>query len=360
MSEMIELAQVATDIKAGVEAMKAELSAVKEKQELAEKQLLKLQQQGGAEPQKQEVAKSLYHQFVESAGYQTARLTSSNFVVRLELGDPVKSGDGMPAPARDPLYKLPVVENALQKAFPVVGTTAPSIEVICEKKFTNNAASIAEGAAFPKSGIELERKTFVVRKIGHMITVTKETLEDAAELANLINERLPKGVLDALEGQLLNGTGSNEQLAGLMKADNFVAHGFKKAQFAENDTIIDLVERVVSVMEETGRKPSILFVNPMGMYNLTHVKDSMGHKLFDPATFPLKIVKVAGMPDGKFLVADEAGAALRPKRELEIEVGYNGDDMSQDRVTMKASVRTAFVIRDPNCFMGGDLKMPAA
>lgn len=361
MSEMIELAQAAADIKAGVEAMKAELSAVKEKQELAEKQLLKLQQQGGAEDKQQPKMTTLADQFMNSPAYKAFKDSNyANFKVTLQLAEPVTSDIGFPVPQREPLYKIPSIGNALKASFPSVPTDASSIEVVCEKKFTNNAAAIAEGAAFPKSGVETEKKTFPVRKIGHMITITQETLEDAAEVASLINERMPECVNDALEAQMLNGSGASEQLGGILKSGNYVVHGFKKANFGEDATSIDVIERVVAVMKKTGRKPTKLFIEPMDLYDLRALKDKVGHKLFDEANFPLEIVEVPGMTAGKFIVADVRGATLRPKREIEIEISTNGDDFEKDQVSMKASCRAAFVIRDPNCFMGGDIKVPQA
>lgn len=375
--ELNELMEKATAIGNVVEGFKAEqaektaelsesLEALKKQQATMEKKMLALQQKGGLEGATAQVTKTLADQFLNSEDYKAFLAKGSPMKVTLDMGDysvnlnaPVKSDSGHVQPERDPFVLQPVAKLAFKGAFGAVPTTSSAIQVVCEKKFTSAAAYVAEAGAFPASGLETEVKLFKVVKIAHFIPVTRETLEDAPEIADILNVRLPEAVNLKLEAEMLQGAGGDNAIGGLLGAGNHLAHGFDQKKLGKDATLVDLVTSCVASLRAVNRNPSHVFLNPMDLNAIKLLKDKQGRRLWEGNPWGLEIVETPSMPAGKFLVGDVSGAGLRMRREVEIEIGRSGNDFTEDKFTMLASCRAAFVIRDPNAFVGGDLAIPA-
>lgn len=359
LSKVDEVKKVQED---KLSVLTAQVKELETKNAVFNEQLLSVQQSAHKPEQAEAVSMSLSDQFMKSEQFTLNKNSGAPFTVTLDT-DVVKTPKGYPDDFPEKEFRaLPTVPTVVTGLFASIPTSATSITVISEKKFTNSVAKVAEGAAFPKSGIETEKKSFNVIKLGHIAVVTDEVMEDTPELKQLLDVRMPQGIADKIEDEILNGTGATDHLEGLLKTGNYLAHGFKKTNFNDNDTVIDLVKKCVATMKMTGRKPQYIILNPMDYCDTLSLKDKEGRLLTSGNPWGgLTVVEAAAMPKGKFLVVDPSGAVLRKKREL--EVGFypqNGTDAEKDQATIKASVRLAFVIRDPNCFIGGDYTKPTA
>lgn len=99
----------------------------------------------------------------------------------------------------------------------VQGTTDNnSFEYYEETGFTNNAATVAEGATKPESALTYTLRQEAVRKIAHWIPATNESLADVSFLESQIRGRLAFGVQRAEEAQVLSGDGLGTNLLGIL------------------------------------------------------------------------------------------------------------------------------------------------
>lgn len=96
-------------------------------------------------------------------------------------------------------------------------TTSNSIEYVVETVAdSGSAATVAEGAAKPETRLEFDLEDTPVRKIAVWLPVSEEMLSDAAQIRSYINARLSLFVRIEEEDQLLNKTGSGQDLDGLL------------------------------------------------------------------------------------------------------------------------------------------------
>src|SRR5690606_35097271 len=91
-----------------------------------------------------------------------------------------------------------------------------------ETSFTNNAAAVAEATATdgtsglkPESALAFEEATVAVKTIAHWIPITRQILQDAAQLQTYVEQRLLDGLRLAESDQLLNGDGTGANILGL-------------------------------------------------------------------------------------------------------------------------------------------------
>ena len=113
---------------------------------------------------------------------------------------------------------LPLLFKRLVVADLIAGgrTTSNSIVYMKESTFTNAADVVAETVAKPESTLIFDQATDPVRKIAHWLPVSEEMLEDVPAIRSYIDARLRLGVELKEEDQLLNGSGSGENIRGLM------------------------------------------------------------------------------------------------------------------------------------------------
>jgi HK97 family phage major capsid protein len=152
----------------------------------------------------------------ESSKWQSPSVELNAATLTTTGGSPGSGGDliiPQYLPGIQPLlFKRLVVADLLASG----RTTSNSIVYMKETTFTNAADVVAEGADKPESTLIFDQATDPVRKIAHWIPVTEEMLEDVPAIRSYIDMRMRLGVELEEEDQLLNGSGSGENIRGLM------------------------------------------------------------------------------------------------------------------------------------------------
>ncbi len=134
-----------------------------------------------------------------------------DFKTLISLSDINRQADLMPGVVPGPTEDRTVSDLMLQG-----NTTANTIEYYERTSFTNNADTVAEGGTKPESALGYTLRTDSVRKIGHWIPATKESLDDVPFLESEIRGELSYGVVRSEEEQLLFGNGTAPNIRGLM------------------------------------------------------------------------------------------------------------------------------------------------
>lgn len=139
--------------------------------------------------------------------------------------------------------RRPVVADLV----PQDATNEAAIIYMEETTFTNNAASVTEGATKPESALAYTQRTVPVEVIATWIPATNQQLEDVAGMRNLIDNRLTLMLSLSEENQLLNGTGVSPQLQGfLTKA------GIQTQVKAGGEPIPDAIYKAFTKIRNTG------------------------------------------------------------------------------------------------------------
>lgn len=235
-----------------------------------------------------------------------------------------------------------------------------SLEYDRETGFTNNAAPVAEGALKPQSELQYEDATATVRTIAHWARASVQILADAPALRSIIDQRLRYGLALAEETQLLTGSGTGQNLEGLITAAT--AYAAPGGLTATNP--IDVVRLMMLQVALAEYPPNGIAMNPIDMTFIEMQKDGDGRYLVgDPQgviqkrLWGLPVVETQAVPVDTALVgAFDLAAQIFDRQDATVEVSTEDqDNFVRNKVTIRAEERLALAIYRPEAIVYGDL-----
>ncbi len=241
-------------------------------------------------------------------------------------------------------------------------TDSPLIEYVREKGFTNNAAVVAEGAKKPQSDIEFEDLSVATKVIAHYMKVSKQTLSDVSQIRSHIDARLLYGLQLAEDRQLLSGDGVGSNMLGLIPQST----AFVAPLAIEGATRLDALRLAMlqAVLAEYPASGHVL--NPIDLTAIEMLKDDLGRYIIGnpqgsitPTLWGLPVAQTVSMPAGKFMTgAFDLAAQVFDQWSSMIEVGFENDDFTKNKLTIRAEERLALAVYRPEALVYGDL-LPA-
>nr|CAD6411062.1 phage major capsid protein [Rhizobium sp. Q54]CAD6412958.1 phage major capsid protein [Rhizobium sp. Q54] len=268
-------------------------------------------------------------------------------------------------PDRAAPVELPRRRMTIRALIAPGNTGSNSIEYDKEKGFTNNAAPVAEGALKPQSEIQYEEAVAHVRTIAHWMRASVQILADAPGLRSMIDNRLRYGLAYVEENQLLNGSGTGQNLEGLVTAATAFA---APAGAAAADQEIDTVRLMMLQVALAEYPPNGIVLNPINWHNIETLKDTTGRYIIgnpqgmlSPTLWSLPVVATQAMGVGKSLVgAFDLAAQIFDRQDATVEVSTEDqDNFVKNKVTIRAEERLALAIYREEALVYGDLAPPA-
>lgn len=262
-------------------------------------------------------------------------------------------------------HRVPGVVGLPQRRMTVRNLLAPgrtvsnSILYVQETGFTNNADVVTEGTLKPQSEITFDDVTEAVVTIAHWIRANKQILADAPQLQSFIDGRLRYGLAFKEEQQLLNGSGSNGEVEGLITAATAYA-----APFAFSDaTMIDQI-RLALLQAALAEFPSDgVVMHPTDWARIETTKDGQGRYIIgnpqgtaQPTLWSVPVVATQAITVDKFLAgAFGMGAQIFDREDASVQISdEDGDNFVKNKVTVLAEERLALAIYRPEAFIYGD------
>lgn len=145
-----------------------------------------------------------------------------------------------------PLVQIPQLRQRVRDLFPVNRTSSNLIEFFRVVEMANggrgNAAVVAERRAAngtdvplgnqtsdvfglkPKSVVNFESDSAQVRTIAHWVAVHRNTLADKSQIRSVIDNQLFYGLALVEDDQLLNGSGSGEEIRGILNTPGILTY----------------------------------------------------------------------------------------------------------------------------------------
>lgn len=241
-------------------------------------------------------------------------------------------------------------------------TTSNSVEFVRETGFTNNAAPVAETTLKPKSDLAFDLFSTPVRTLAHTFKISRQMLDDAPALAAYIGRRGTYGLQFVEEQQVLNGSGTGQNLLGILPQATAFSPQFTSA----SETAIDRILQAISQAEDSDIPVNAVILNKRDWRRITGTKDLGGNYLSDDSPFGLtdprlwnvQIVATNAMPVGEFLAgAFGEGASIFDRLETEVLLSTeNEDDFVTNRATIRIESRLALAVFRPSAFITGDLE----
>ena len=209
-----------------------------------------------------------------------------------------------------------------------------------------------------------------VKKIASYVKVSKEMLSDLSFIRAEINNDLMEQVRVGIEQALLTGTGTNNEIKGLLDASmglpTFGAGTFSLA--VQDANITDLMRVVKAQIEGANFTPTHIVLNPEDIAKLQLTKDSGGQYTY-PMFLPtqsgdgemvlagMRIISSTYMTADKYLVGDLSKVSVRFRDNIAMSVGLDTDDFTKNMVTILAEARLVQYVKnnDKPAFVYGDI-----
>lgn len=326
-----------------------------------EKKQADLETRGGAGGEKKD--KSYGDQLIESDAFKTYVKDGSRGKLRLELKAVTSAAAGG---LLRPLYEtepvaLPRRRLTVRSLLNVVPISTSSVDYPKQSTRTNNAAPVAESAAKPYSDYAWTNATAPVRTLAHLAKLTRQAVDDAPRLAGEVDSEMRYGLNLVEEAQLLNGSGTGQNLNGIVtQATAYAA----PITIPGTPTRLDIL-RLAMLQASLALYPADgIVLNEADWAAIELTKDSTGAYLFanpqgqiEPRLWGLPVVATPAMTLDSFLVGSfKFGATLYDRMAIEVLISSeNADDFEKNLLTMRAEERIALAVKRPGSFITGDL-----
>lgn len=205
-------------------------------------------------------------------------------------------------------------------------------------------------------------KTEALKKITAWFSISEEMLEDYEFVSSMINSQGLWELSKAEENQLLNGTGANGQLQGVMGAPGIAYSTAKVNEHAQG-----LYAAVLSVKQVSGFDADAIVINPEDYLALRVAKDTTGQffgggyfygpfgqtgvSLYPPL-WGIPTIVTNLMSKGHACVgAFKAGGVVYRKGGIRVEAtNSHADNFVKDMVTIRLEERILNTVVRPKCF----------
>lgn len=244
--------------------------------------------------------------------------------------------------------------------------SSPAVSYFVAGATEGAPAKTAENGKKPQFHIGATIKTVALSKIAGIMKESDELLEDYPRLASAIDGR-GKYELDlVIENALINGDGQNGNVAGILSVD-----GIQSGEYKSDATPAEIAEAVydaiTKVQLNSGYNADGIVINPADYQNIRLYKDSNGqyfgggyftgaygngvNVVAQPELWGVPTVVTPAIPAGTILVGNfAAGASVMSKGGQSAATGYDGEDFSHNRVTVRVEERLALATYVPQAF----------
>jgi hypothetical protein len=216
----------------------------------------------------------------------------------------------------------------------------------------NGTAFIAEGVIKPLSDFDIVGETSTVKKVATAFNVNEEMLTDIPFIESEIRNEGIENLRITIDEQLLSGDGIGSNLKGILEyAGGYALPSLDDSTLDAN--VYDAILAAHTMLNTLNFMPSAVFVHPVTRYMMRTTKASDGTYIIPPSA-DTNAMNVDGLPviaknqiaPGYFLMGDMSKSHVRFYADINVRVGYNGDDFRYNRLTFLVEARLTHYIKD--------------
>lgn len=283
---------------------------------------------------------------------------------RLELKTTITTGttSGGPlfAPARDAAALLPRRRLTIRDLLPVVAVSSNSVEWPSQTTRPDAATTVAEGASKPQSTMAMELRTTPTQVIAHWVAASRQILDDAPQMRDLIDTELRYGLALVEETQLLTGDGTSPNLHGLIPQATAFVDPLAGQIVGPNQ--IDRIGSAILQSALADFPASGIVLHPSDWQLMRMLKDGEGRYILgapgtdiDPVLFGLPVVATKAIAAGSFLVGNfQEAATLYDRWSPRVEISTeHADFFVRNLVAILAEQRIALAVRKAAALVHG-------
>lgn len=283
-------------------------------------------------------------------------------VITAATTDADGSAGALLVPFRDQPYIPPRRRLTIRQLLPTVRVTSGgSIQYPKLTGTTNNAATVAEGATKPQSDMKLALVTVPICTVAHWVLASRQILDDAPQLAGLIDNELLYELRYVEENQLLNGAGTGTDINGIYtQATPFTqaATGLTTMTAANK---IDVIGAALLQNDLANEPATGIVLHPSDWTEMRLLKNSQGEYILgdpaanvDPVLFGRPVVPTPAQAAGTFLVGNFGAATLYDRWDATVLVSTeDSDNFRKNLVTVLAEERIGLAVKNAAAFTKG-------
>lgn len=327
-------------------------------------------------------AKSLGDAFLESAEFKSfiesgARGDMTPFVMeRKDIHTGSLTGNihplGFGSIQRDPWVQYPHRTRRVRELFPAMGTSANLVEFYKVTGLVNNAAMVPERdtttnpdtfGAKPQSTVTFSSDSAPVRTIAHWEAAHRTALADEPQLRGIIDNELLYGLRLAEDAQLLQGSGSGENIRGILNTPDIQTYAWSDGPTGQHENRADAVRRSITKAILANYEATGVVVNPLDWEDIELTKDNEGRYLAtigiaigaEQRLWRLPVVDTPAMPEGTWLTgAFGIAAQIYDREAASIRMAeQHADFFTRNAVVILAEQRLAMAVKRPEAFVKG-------
>ena len=295
--------------------------------------------------------------------FVTKSLEQKDIYSGLPTGTPGSFG----AVERDGIIPIAQRRSRVRDLFPSRTTNAAVIEYFRQTGFTNNADTVAErqGSNFgakPQSTMTFVGEQAPVRTIAHWEAAHRNVLADEPQLRSIIDNELLYGLRLTEDTQILSGSGTGEDLAGILNNGSIQTYSWSAgATTPVADTKADAVRRAATLSYLAYYEPTGIIVNPNDWEDIELTKNSQGTYLLaisvaggaESRIWRIPVIDTPAIASGTALIgAFGTGAQLYDREAASIRISeQHSDFFVRNAIVVLAEERLALAVKRPESFV---------
>lgn len=239
-----------------------------------------------------------------------------------------------------------------------MSTTSDAVEFVRVTTETNAAAPTAEATsssdgAKPESAVALAVVTELVETIAHWIPITRRAASDASQIMSYVNDFLMWGLMDTLNDQIINGTGTTPQLRGLDDLSNTQSQAF-------DTDILTTTRKARTLVRTVGKaNPTAFVMSPENWEEIDLLQDNEARYFFggparvgSPMLWGLPVVEEEAVAADQGFVGDWRMGIVFDREQAQIYMTDSHDDFFiRNILVLLAEMRVAIAWLKPAAFV---------
>ena len=250
---------------------------------------------------------------------------------------------------------------------PKKGIRKANMSVLVVYSYEDGSGTKTEGTASSKSSFLLKTIEYKAFYLATYFTLSDETLDDLDEVMDEIAITAPDKILDKIDTKILGTTGDGStDIAGLYTTNNHTDFAtVTYTDTVDSANIIDLISKAKLQCEANKYRPNVVSMHPTDIDNMASLKDANDNSVMDrrvkwdtlgnPAfVFGMRIIPSTAQAVNTLSVSDQKQLIIGNRKDMTMEIGFNGTDLTEGQKTVVIKIRIAFGVRDKAAIIYSD------
>lgn len=310
--------------------------------------------------QDQRNRKSLGEQFTDSAEFKAALGDGGlrGFKLHFPTGGlktlmTTAAGFAAQAIRTGEVEMVPVESIGLFDLIPKRQTSQGSYVYMEETTRTQAAAEKTETGAYGESAFAFTERYVPIEDVGHWLPITRKQLDDVPQIQGMVDQELRQGLLELLDYQLYNGSGSTPVLQGLINKIGI------NTQDAQGQMALDALYMAMGKIQKNGfAEASAVAVNGENWEPIQLMKSDNGQYIWGhPADIgPMRVwgrrlVATFRCPKGTAVLGDFSRMCYAERAGITVEISdSHASDFVSNKYAIRCWTRGAYVWKRPLAF----------